>query len=160
MKTDILSVNSNWERLYPAFAKRALAAVLEANRESLGKFEAFQEWRLFEGYRSQARQDSLYAQGRSRPGAIVTHRRVSFHTSGLAADIVWRDIRGELRWDGEQKLWDILGHCARAQGLEWGGDFPKLTGGSFVDPPHLQPNLRERILWKLPARLYLRKLGL
>jgi hypothetical protein len=41
-----------------------------------------------ETYRSQARQDALYAQGRTDPGAVVTWTRASNHTTGRAADLV------------------------------------------------------------------------
>lgn len=42
-----------------------------------------------EGYRSGARQDQLYAQGRTRPGEIVTNAKAgqSAHNYGLAVDI-------------------------------------------------------------------------
>lgn len=38
------------------------------------------------GFRSQAEQDSLYAQGRTKPGPKVTWTRNSRHTSGRAVD--------------------------------------------------------------------------
>ena len=38
------------------------------------------------GLRPQAEQDRLYAQGRSRPGKIVTWTRVSKHNTGHAVD--------------------------------------------------------------------------
>ena len=154
------AVDNDPGRLFPGFRIRLEGVILEANRESRGKFPEFREWILFEGFRSQARQDALYSMGRTRPGEIVTYKRRSYHSSGLAADVVWRDSSGKLRWDGESRLWEILGHCARAGGLEWGGDFPKMTGGNFVDLPHIQPKLNERLLWKIPAWLFLQRRGL
>jgi hypothetical protein len=41
-----------------------------------------------ETFRSQARQDALYAQGRTEPGQVVTWTRASNHTLGRAADLV------------------------------------------------------------------------
>ena len=40
-----------------------------------------------EAYRTQARQDKLYAQGRTVPGSMVTWTRTSLHTQRLAVDI-------------------------------------------------------------------------
>lgn len=42
---------------------------------------------VVEGYRSQARQDDLFAQGRTAPGPVVTWTTRSLHTIGAAADI-------------------------------------------------------------------------
>ncbi|TVR64207.1 MAG: hypothetical protein EA422_07370, partial [Gemmatimonadales bacterium] len=42
---------------------------------------------LVEGYRTQARQDHLYAQGRTRAGNVVTWTRNSAHTRGHAVDV-------------------------------------------------------------------------
>lgn len=51
---------------------------------------------LVEGYRTQVRQDHLYAQGRSRPGQVVTWTRNSAHTRGHAVDVKvnggWSDL--------------------------------------------------------------------
>lgn len=51
---------------------------------------------VVEGHRSQARQDRLYAQGRSAPGAVVTWTRDSAHTRGHAMDVIidggWDDL--------------------------------------------------------------------
>ena len=41
-----------------------------------------------ETYRSQARQNALFAQGRTEPGQVVTWTRASNHTAGRAADLV------------------------------------------------------------------------
>lgn len=43
---------------------------------------------VVEAHRTQARQDHLYEQGRSRPGPVVTWTRNSNHTQGRAADVM------------------------------------------------------------------------
>lgn len=91
-----------------------------------------------EGFRSVARQKELYAQGRSKPGAIVTYRdgvnHRSEHQSGLACDL-WLKVKGKnaYDWDGTPALWRYWGHCVRAVGLKWGGDW-----GKFKDQPHCE----------------------
>lgn len=51
---------------------------------------------VVEGHRDQARQDRLYAQGRTAPGPVVTWTRHSAHTRGHAMDVMinggWDDI--------------------------------------------------------------------
>ena len=42
---------------------------------------------VVEGYRSQERQNTLFAQGRSTDGPVVTWTRNSLHTAGVAADV-------------------------------------------------------------------------
>ena len=92
---------------------------------------------LFEGFRSLERQAELWAQGRTRPGSIVTKVRPgrSIHNFALAADLALR-IGGRWSWESEgerQRLWIELGSMGRNLGLTWGGDRP-----SFQDLPHFQ----------------------
>lgn len=47
-----------------------------------------------ETYRTQERQDMLYEQGRTQPGAVVTWTKKSQHTSHRAFDIM-KNVRGE-----------------------------------------------------------------
>jgi len=67
--------------LEPEFREK-LTRVVERMRE-LGH-----EVRIVETVRSQARQDKLFAQGRSEEGPVVTWTRRSRHTEGLAADVL------------------------------------------------------------------------
>lgn len=87
------------------------------------------------GFRSFAEQNELYAQGRTKPGNIVTNARggQSLHNYGLAADLVPLDSRGQPNWNVPNSTWQTIGAAGKRQGLEWGGDW---TG--FVDRPHFQ----------------------
>lgn len=86
-------------------------------------------FKVTEGYRSQSRQDTLYAQGRTAPGKVVTKAKVSKHTSGAAFDVaVLRD--GKVTWD--PKDYQKIGAIGRSAGLEWGGDW------KMIDMPHFQ----------------------
>lgn len=87
---------------------------------------------VFETHRSMERQDSLYAQGRSAPGRIVTNVRGggSWHNYGLAADVIMYNEQGTPGWHNDAP-WDRYGAHAEANGLEWGGNW-----SSFVDLPH------------------------
>ena len=103
-------------------------------------------FRITEGFRSVERQNQLYAQGRTRPGKIVTNARggQSKHNTGRAIDIVWQggsginDSRpaGTLYDPAElEKIARIFQQAGREQGVTvtWGGDWR-----SFKDTPHLE----------------------
>jgi D-alanyl-D-alanine dipeptidase len=71
---------------------------------------------VVDGYRSQAEQDRLYAQGRTTPGPIVTWTRSSAHTRGQAVDLAFRGPRG-ITWDVPAWWWDALGYLGQIVGL-------------------------------------------
>ncbi|QCR32592.1 M15 family metallopeptidase [Lysinibacillus sp. SGAir0095] len=84
---------------------------------------------ITETYRSQARQDYLYAQGRTRPGQIVTWTKSSNHTSRLAWDIAVAPPKS---------LYDvttltIVGNIAKKLDITWGG-----TWSNNIDLPHFE----------------------
>ncbi len=112
---------------------------------------------VFEGYRSTARQQYLYAQGRTTPGSVVTNNRIpDHHGHGLAADIVIFDKAGNPSWDFPDGLVQQFGHCVRSLGLEYGGDWP----GRLGDVYHVQANHAQMSLWEAPADKYLHSIGL
>lgn len=97
--------------------------------------------------RTIAEQNELFAQGRTKPGKIVTNARggLSYHNYGLAVDIV---LINDANRDGrpETAVWDVKADFDRdgkadwiecvtifkQYGWEWGGDW------KFSDPPHFQ----------------------
>lgn len=113
--------------------------------------------------RTNAEQDALFAQGRTKPGKIVTWARGgdSYHNYGLAYDIVLlidRDKNGtfeEASWDtlkdfdGDRVAdWMEVVAIAKKYKYEWGGDWP----GKKSDKPHFQKTFGFSIaaLKKLP----------
>ena len=92
--------------------------------------------------RTIAEQDALYAQGRTKPGKVVTWAKggKSYHNFGLAIDIC-------LILDGKEASWDTLKDydgdkiadwmeavtIFKARGWEWGGDWE-----TKKDYPHFQ----------------------
>ena len=75
---------------------------------------------ITETYRSQARQDYLYAQGRTRSGNKVTWTRNSRHTSGRAWDIC-KNVKGNEYSDSS--FFKSCGEVAKSLGIIWGGDW-------------------------------------
>lgn len=97
--------------------------------------------------RTIAEQNALYAQGRTKPGRIVTNARggQSYHNYGLAIDIVLivdKDGNGTFEsaawdvktdFDSDKKAdWMECVNIFKQYGWEWGGDW------RFTDPPHFQ----------------------
>lgn len=78
-------------------------------------------------------QESLYAQGRTKPGSIVTNGKVpTFHadTAGLAFDFC-KNVKGH-EYDDNAFFYKAAA-IAKGMGFSWGGDWK-----SFVDMPHIQ----------------------
>jgi peptidoglycan L-alanyl-D-glutamate endopeptidase CwlK len=88
-------------------------------------------------YRDGESQNELYAQGRTKPGRIVTNAKAgqSFHNWKVAYDVV--PLRfGKPVWGTSGKdleLWQKVGELGKAQGLEWAGDWKR-----FKEFPHFQ----------------------
>ena len=73
---------------------------------------------ITEGIRSAGRQAELYAQGRSRPGPIVTNTLRSKHVTGHAFDIDLYQVAPDRV---AVPVWEWCGRLGEALGLVWGG---------------------------------------
>ncbi|MBL6458636.1 SH3 domain-containing protein [Belnapia sp. T6] len=112
--------------LHPTFRAKALAVVDALNAEGI-------PFRLFEAYRAPSRQAYLYAQGRTRPGDIVTKAVpwASYHQYGLAGDFV---LFEDSRWS-----WDAAGHRRAWWDRLWViGEENGLEALKRFERPHLQ----------------------
>lgn len=104
--------------------------------------------------RTFAEQDALYAQGRSKPGKVVTNAKggQSYHNYGLAIDIVLlvdKDKNGSFEtaaWDAKTDFdkdgkadWMEIVQVFKRYGYEWGGDW------KFLDLPHFQKTFGKSI---------------
>lgn len=97
--------------------------------------------RFTQTLRTIAEQDAFYAQGRTKPGNIITNARggLSYHNYGLAIDFAF--IKGNALsydmnadWDKDQKKdWYEVVSIFKTFGWEWGGDW-----ATFKDYPHFQ----------------------
>jgi peptidoglycan L-alanyl-D-glutamate endopeptidase CwlK len=121
---------------------RSLIELLPVVRK---KVEEFLEYCRQEGidvlvtstYRDAESQNELYAQGRTKPGRIVTNAKAgqSWHNWRCAVDVV--PLRnGKPVWGttGEDlKLWMKVGELGERAGLEWAGRWKR-----FREFPHFQ----------------------
>jgi peptidoglycan L-alanyl-D-glutamate endopeptidase CwlK len=126
--------------LFPPFAETLLRLEDRLARAHLPFY-------LFEGLRSHAIQADYWAQGRDRPGDIITWARPgeSWHQYGLAGDYVldgmldkpgvqWSwDKKSDLDADGRRD-WEQMAEIAVMCGLEAGWYWP----AKKCDPPHVQ----------------------
>lgn len=91
------------------------------------------------GNRSLEQQQALFAQGRTKPGKIVTNcdgvTKKSNHQDGRAVDCAFVDdpLTEKIEtWD-EKQPWEVYGEMAEALGLTWGGRWRSVT-----DRPHIE----------------------
>ena len=112
------------------------------------------ECRFTHTLRTFAEQDALYAQGRTKPGKIVTNAKSgrSWHNYGMAVDIVLLidknrdgvfesisyDTKADFDGDGRRDWIEVV-NIFKQYGWEWGGDW------KFVDNPHFQKTLGHTI---------------
>jgi peptidoglycan L-alanyl-D-glutamate endopeptidase CwlK len=97
--------------------------------------------RITQGLRTIQEQDVLYAQGRTKPGKVVTNARggSSYHNYGLAIDftlLVNGQISWDMKtdWDGDKVAdWMEVVNIFKKYGWEWGGNWKSLK-----DYPHFQ----------------------
>jgi peptidoglycan L-alanyl-D-glutamate endopeptidase CwlK len=91
--------------------------------------------KISETLRTREEQDALYAQGRTKPGKIVTNAPgsscSSYHQWGTAFDFFRNDGKGAYNESGQ--FFEKVGAIGAALGLEWGGNWK-----TIVDKPHFQ----------------------
>lgn len=88
---------------------------------------------IAQGYRSITEQNELYAQGRTKPGSVVTNAKggQSNHNYGCAVDLFMYNPDGKTvkSWSPSPEVIKAM----KAQGFKWGGDWT-----SFPDRPHFE----------------------
>ncbi|WP_348622996.1 M15 family metallopeptidase [Paenibacillus peoriae] len=98
---------------------------------------------ITQGLRTIDEQNGLYAQGRTKPGQIVTNARggYSYHNFGVAIDFALllpdgKNVSWDMKRDGDGDGiadWDEVVAEAKRIGWNWGGDWR-----SFKDYPHFE----------------------
>lgn len=127
---------------------KVVTEVFEAIGEAEAGFPVNIAVRIVQGLRTIEEQDALYAQGRTKPGKVVTNARggSSYHNYGLAVDFAIlydKDNNGtfeELSWDTAKDFdkdgifdWQEVVRAFEKRGWEWGGKWR-----TFKDLPHVQ----------------------
>lgn len=129
--------------LHPKLREEALEIYKEICEELKGRAMCRFSFTL----RTFAEQDALFAQGRTKPGKIVTKAKggQSYHNYGLAIDIVllvdkdkngtfeaasW-DVKTDFDGDGKSDWMEVV-NIFKQFGWSWGGEW------KFVDQPHFE----------------------
>lgn len=128
-------------KLHPTIRQEVTNIVNEINTALTGRAKV----RISQGTRTNAEQDALYAQGRTKPGKIVTNAKggQSIHNYSLAVDIVlildgktasW-SLKEDFDKDGKADWMECVS-VFKKYGWVWGGDW------RFKDSPHFEkPNM-------------------
>lgn len=90
--------------------------------------------RVIQGLRTYAEQNALYAQGRTKKGAVVTRAKggQSNHNFGVAIDVA--EIKnGTIDWKEQEKVLPKIAPIGKKWGFSWGGDWK-----SIIDKPHFE----------------------
>jgi peptidoglycan LD-endopeptidase CwlK len=115
-------------KLHPAVREEITKIVQDCDVALTGKAKV----RITQGLRTFAEQDALYAQGRTKPGKIVTRAKggQSIHNFGFAVDICliinntvasWDTTKD---WDNDQIAdWYECVKIFAKNGYEWGGNW-------------------------------------
>jgi peptidoglycan L-alanyl-D-glutamate endopeptidase CwlK len=116
-------INRNFDDLAPFFAEKLRTALLQCQAEGY-------QVELFEGYRSETRQNQLYAQGRTEPGKIITHAKAgqSWHQYGLAGDIVGK-TNGKWDWSIDYDRIEQIMISHKFSSLKFERPHFQITGG-------------------------------
>lgn len=131
------------ELLHPYIRQRVTDALSYVNTKVLDSKKAYV--RIAQGLRTFPEQDGLFAQGRTKPGKIVTNARGgdSYHNYGLAVDIVLIINGKEASWDIAKDYngdgiadWMQVVDVFEKKGFYWGGNFK-----SIKDYPHFEWNI-------------------
>lgn len=113
---------------HPRLRKLATELIKECAEQGL-------QIKIGETLRTTAEQDALYAQGRTKPGSIVTNAKgssySSYHQWGTAFDFYRSDGLGA--YYDKDGFFNKVGAIGTSIGLEWGGNWK-----SIKDKPHFQ----------------------
>jgi len=105
--------------------------------ELIAKTEAAtnRKWAISDARRTMAQQRDIYAQGRTKPGKVVSNAKPgqSAHNFGYAVDLWPLKADGDFDWGASQSLFKTMADIAVAIGLTAGFYFK-----SIHDAPHVE----------------------
>ena len=112
--------------LHPVVQEKAKKFIAAAKKEGIDVL-------VTSTYRDNESQNALYAQGRSKPGRVVTNAKAgqSWHNYRCALDVV-PIVNGKAQWN-DMRTFRRLGEIGKSVGLEWAGDWK-----SFKEYAHFQ----------------------
>lgn len=125
------------DSLEPDF-KELVEKLITATESVTGK-----KWIATACRRTMAEQRAIYAQGRTKPGQIVSNAPAgsSAHNYGLAVDLAPLKADGKnIDWNADRTLWENMADIAEEMGLTAGAHFR-----TICDMPHVEhPRWKEQ----------------
>jgi hypothetical protein len=125
-----------------ALVNPTLANLVRAAQDALTPQNIFMC--VYNGLRTAAQQNALYAQGRTDPGQVVTKAQAgqSNHNYGLAVDIVpyVSGQSGALNWTVNSPQFQAMVTALKAQGLVYGGDWKTFPDNDHFQLPNMPPS--------------------
>lgn len=130
---NVTTTDRNIDSLHPTAQTAIKLLFQECHKAGIDIF-------VTETFRSQARQNYLYEQGRTRSGKIVTWTKSSRHTSKLAWDIAASTLKGN------KDIYNVsilkkAGAIANKLNITWGGNWK-----NNIDYPHFEVSTS----WTIP----------
>ncbi len=131
--------------LHPLLRDEAVKVYEEIEKALTGRAKC----RITQTFRTFKEQNDLYAQGRGKPGKIVTQAKggQSMHNYGLAVDFCLLLDGKEISWDmkkdydGDLKAdWMEVVAIFKKYGWSWGGDWK-----NFKDYPHFEKTFGKKL---------------
>lgn len=125
--------------LHPAIREEVKRLVNECNNALTGRAQMI----VVQGYRTFEEQNNLYAQGRTKPGSVVTQAKggQSYHNYGLAIDFCLRVDGKDISWDTAKDFdqdgiadWIEVARIFQREGYTW--------GKAFNDLPHFEKTFK------------------
>lgn len=104
------------------------------------------DFMVVEGLRTKQRQEELYAQGRTKPGKVVTWTMKSKHIDGLAVDIAPCNPDGSINWN-DLKMFDKMAEAMFKASkdlnikIRWGANWDQdenIREKGETDSPHFE----------------------
>ena len=136
IKEDVMEYVENkvWDEVSDSRINNLHPLVREKARQFINRVEKELgiKLRVTSTLRTYAEQNELYAQGRTKSGAIVTNAKggESNHNFGTALDVI-PIVNGQPDWS--TKHWQEIATIGKSVGFQWGGDWKGL-----VDKPHFE----------------------
>jgi peptidoglycan L-alanyl-D-glutamate endopeptidase CwlK len=129
------------DTLEPDFRPQ-VEALIAATENATGK-----KWAISDARRSMAQQATIYAQGRTKPGKVVSNAPPgsSAHNFGLAVDLWPLTAKGDFDWSASDKLFRVMANIAKEIGLTPGYYFSTIHDAPHVEHPRWR---QQRALWR------------
>lgn len=131
------------DTLEPEF-KAKIGQLLQAAENVTGR-----KWVVTAARRTMAEQRAIYAQGRTKPGKVVSNAPAGYsaHNYGLAVDLapLIDMTKSTIDWNADRTIWKQMADLAVEMGLVSGFYFRTIFDAPHVEDPEWK---NQQALWK------------